>query len=158
MSDKLLDRLLRESTNVGLDVIGWRRDFHKHAEVAWTELRNGSLIVRRLLEIGKWDVKYGPELYDKNLMMGMPSPEAMGQHYERALAQGGDSGILARMRGGFTGALATLVTGDGNGPTVCFRFDIDANDLVEAEDPKHRPFAEGFASVNKGATHACGHD
>jgi metal-dependent amidase/aminoacylase/carboxypeptidase family protein len=35
---------------------------------------------------------------------------------------------------------------------------MDANDLVEAAEEKHRPFREGFASVNKGAMHACGHD
>ena len=158
LPDHLLNHLLEESSKVGPSVVGWRRDFHKHAEVAWTELRNGSLIVRRLLEIGKWDVKYGSELYDKSLMMGMPSHEVMEQHYKRALAQGADPEIVERMRGGYTGALATLVTGDGNGPTICFRFDIDANDLIEAEDPVHRPFSEGFASVNKGAMHGCGHD
>lgn len=153
-----LGHLLEDSSKIGPSVVEWRRDFHKHAEVAWTELRNGSMIVRRLLDTGKWDVKYGPDLYDRSLMMGMPSPEAMERHYRRALEQGADPEIVARMRGGFTGALATLVTGDGNGPTVCFRVDIDANDLIEAEDPAHRPYKEGFASVNRGAMHACGHD
>ncbi len=37
-------------------------------------------------------------------------------------------------------------------------FDIDANDLDEAQDVDHRPFREGFSSINKGAMHACGHD
>jgi aminobenzoyl-glutamate utilization protein A len=35
---------------------------------------------------------------------------------------------------------------------------MDANDLVEAEDANHRPAREGFASINRGAMHACGHD
>ena len=44
------------------------------------------------------------------------------------------------------------------GPVVALRVDMDANDLVEAAEEKHRPFKEGFASINKGAMHACGHD
>jgi len=35
---------------------------------------------------------------------------------------------------------------------------MDANDLTEAEDENHRPYNAGFASVNKGAMHGCGHD
>ena len=41
---------------------------------------------------------------------------------------------------------------------MALRVDMDANDLVESANEKHRPFREGFASVNKGAMHACGHD
>ena len=139
-------------------VVRFRRDFHKHAEVAWTEFRTGSLVARDLLNLGGWEVKYGPQLYEKSLMMGMPSAEALERHAGRAVAQGGDKQIIDAMRGGYTGVIATLKTGDGNGPTVAFRVDIDANDLQEAHDDKHRPFREGFASVNSNADHACGHD
>jgi aminobenzoyl-glutamate utilization protein A len=139
-------------------VVRVRRDLHKHAEVAWTEFRTGSLAARDLLNLGGWDVKYGPMLYEKSLMMGMPSEEALERHAERAIAQGGDKQIIDAMRGGYTGVVATLKTGDGDGPTVAFRVDIDANDLQEAHDEKHRPFREGFASVNDNADHACGHD
>ena len=61
------------------------------------------------------------------------------------------------MGDGFTGVLGVLETGRP-GPVVCFRFDIDSNDLIELADDSHRPFAEGFASVNDGAMHGCGHD
>ena len=44
------------------------------------------------------------------------------------------------------------------GPVVALRVDMDANDLSEATEEKHRPFKDGFSSVNKGAMHACGHD
>ena len=30
--------------------------------------------------------------------------------------------------------------------------------LVELADETHRPFSEGFASINDGAMHGCGHD
>lgn len=154
----MLDLLLKDAAEVGDTVIEWRRDFHKHAEVAWTELRTGSLIARRLLNLGAWDVKYGPDLYVKELMMGMPSKEELEGHHRRALEQGADPETIKLMRGGYTGVLATMTTGDGNGPTVAFRFDIDANDLIEAADPAHRPFRDGYSSVNKGAMHGCGHD
>ncbi len=139
-------------------VVRFRRSLHKHAEVAWTEFRTGSLVARDLLNLGGWDVRYGPALYEKSLMMGMPSAEALERHAERAIAQGGDKQIIDTMRGGYTGVVATLKVGNGNGPTVAFRVDIDANDLQEAQEDKHRPFREGFASVNPNADHACGHD
>lgn len=136
----------------------FRRDLHKYAEVAWTEFRTGSKVARDLLNLGGWDIKYGPDLYEKSLMMGMPSKEELDRHAERAIAQGGDKEIIETMRGGYTGVMATLKTGDGNGPVVGFRFDIDANDLEEAHDDQHRPHREGFDSVNPNADHACGHD
>lgn len=150
---------LRQATaEVTSRAIEWRRDLHKHAESAWTEIRTGSKIVNTLREMGIWDVQFGPGLYDSALMMGLPSPRELETHYQRAVAQGADPEIAGRMKEGHTGALATLTLGDGAGPTVCFRVDIDANDLTEAQDNKHRPFREGFSSVNEGAMHACGHD
>ena len=61
------------------------------------------------------------------------------------------------MTGGKTGVMGVMEF-DKPGPTVALRFDMDANDLVEAEDENHRPYTAGFASVNKGAMHGCGHD
>jgi aminobenzoyl-glutamate utilization protein A len=139
-------------------VVSCRRDFHKHAEVGWTEFRTGSIVARTLLDMGGWQVEYGPSIYDKSLMMGMPSEAQLEKYMQRAIAQGGDKEIIEKMRGGYTGVVATLVTGDGNGPTVAFRVDIDANDLIEAKEEKHRPYREGFASINDGAMHGCGHD
>ncbi len=44
------------------------------------------------------------------------------------------------------------------GPVIAARFDMDAVDVTETTDTNHRPVAEGFASVNEGMMHACGHD
>jgi aminobenzoyl-glutamate utilization protein A len=64
------------------------------------------------------------------------------------------------VRGGFTGVVGVL--GNGDGPTVGLRFDIDALPLRESRSPDHRPAREEFASINDGpldpAMHACGHD
>ena len=35
---------------------------------------------------------------------------------------------------------------------------MDAVDGVEDETANHRPWREGFASINRGAMHSCGHD
>lgn len=132
-----------------------RRDFHRHAETGWTEFRTASLIARRLYELGL-QVKVGPEVLDREARMGVPPLDELEAQWYRALAQGGDPEFLEMMRGGFTGVVGILDWGPG--PVVGLRFDIDALDLVESKDLDHRPVAEGFASINEGATHACGHD
>ena len=88
--------------------------------------------------------------------MGRPSEEVIAGHIERALSQGADPAWIKKM-GGYTGAAGVLDTGRP-GPVTAFRFDIDAVDVSEARDEKHRPFREGFASKNAGAMHSCGHD
>jgi aminobenzoyl-glutamate utilization protein A len=61
------------------------------------------------------------------------------------------------MHDGKTGVMGVMKFTEP-GPVVALRFDMDANDVIEAEDEGHRPFREGFVSVNKGAMHACAHD
>jgi aminobenzoyl-glutamate utilization protein A len=133
-----------------------RRDFHKHAEAAWTEFRTASIVAKTLQGLG-FRALVGEEVVDGSAMMGVPAPAELERQVERALAQGGDKGWVEKMRGGKTGVVGVMKFAKP-GPTVALRVDMDANDLVESDDPKHRPVREGFASVNKGAMHACGHD
>ena len=135
--------------------IGYRRDFHKYPEAGWTEFRTAAIVVEKLQAMG-YEVKYGPEAVAKEDMMGVPSPEELKQHMERAINQGANPEIVKKMEGGLTGVVAQLKCGEG--PTVALRFDMDANDISEAQDEKHRPFREGFASENPKVMHACGHD
>jgi aminobenzoyl-glutamate utilization protein A len=134
----------------------WRRDFHKYAEPGWTEFRTTSKIIHVLRDLG-WDMVYGPELHVADERLGVPSAEVLAAARERAVAQGGDPELVEAMGDGFTGVLGILKTGRP-GPVVCFRVDIDSNDLNENPSDEHRPTAEGFASVNAGAMHGCGHD
>ena len=60
--------------------------------------------------------------------------------------------------GGIAAAGVIGIIKCGEGPTVAMRFDIDALGVIEDQDDGHRPAAEGFASVNYGMMHACGHD
>lgn len=133
-----------------------RREFHKYAETAWTEFCTATIIADTLAELG-YQVFTGAEVVDEHAMMGVPSAAQLDRQVERALAQGAKRQWVEKMRGGKTGVVG-IIKCDRPGPTVGLRFDIDANDVVEAEEEKHRPAKEGFASVNRGATHACGHD
>ena len=42
--------------------------------------------------------------------------------------------------------------------TIALRFDIDCVNVTETRSPEHIPNKEGFASINDGFMHACGHD
>lgn len=136
-------------------VIAYRRDFHKYPEVGWTEFRTASIIADKLQSLG-YTVRLGEQAVVKADMMGVPSEAELARHMERAVRQGAKPELVQAMAGGLTGLIAELKCGEG--PTVALRFDIDANDIQEVLDEKHFPFRSGFASVNAGAMHACGHD
>ena len=137
------------------ELIACRRDFHKHAETGWFEMRTSSIIARKLTDLG-YEVLTGEDVCDKDARMGVPSDKELEEGYERAIAQGADPEFVERTRGGMTGVIGILRCGEG--PTVAMRFDIDALGVFESDEPDHKPAAEGFASINYGSMHACGHD
>ncbi len=133
-----------------------RRDLHKHPESGWTEFRTASMAIKKMQELG-YTITMGEKAVCREAMMGVPSADALRAHMERAIAQGADPELVAKMEGGMTGFWADMDFG-GEGPFLAVRFDMDCNDVSECADADHRPNVEGFASVNKGAMHACGHD
>ncbi|SRR5690554_4488049 len=150
-----MDRIKELVMSLEDKVIEYRRSFHKHPEPGWTEFRTASTVVEKLQSLG-YEVKYGKDAVIKEDMMGVPSDEDLAKFMERAISQGANPEIVKKMEGGLTGVIAELKCGEG--PTFAFRFDMDSNDIDEARDEKHRPFREGFSSVNEKAMHACGHD
>lgn len=144
LADGMADRLTAQ-----------RQDFHKYAETGWFEMRTTSIIARHLTNLG-YEVLLGEAVCHRETRMGVPSDEELEAHYALALKQGADPEFLPYTKGGMTGVVGILRCGEG--PTIAMRFDIDALGVVEADEPEHRPAAEGFASVNRGAMHACGHD
>lgn len=136
--------------------IARRRDFHRYAEVGWTEFRTASIVAEKLSALG-YEVLTGDEVIDSANMMGVPGINELNQHAKRAIEQGANPKWVARMEGGKTGVIGILKF-EKPGPTIALRFDLDANDANEAESSNHRPYCERFSSVNKGAMHACGHD
>lgn len=135
-----------------------RQDFHRHAESGWLEVRTCSKIAEHLEKLGYTDIRMGEDVILADARMGLPDLAQLDMAYERALLQGADPRLAEKFRGGFTGIVAVLDTGRP-GPVVAFHYCIDALRIVECADPeRHRPAREGFASVNAGEMHACGHD
>jgi aminobenzoyl-glutamate utilization protein A len=148
--------IIRLARGLSGATVARRRDLHKHAEAAWTEFRTASIVATTLQRLG-FEVLIGEQVVDGPSMMGVPSQAELARQVDRAVGQGADKAWVDRMAGGKTGVVGIL-RANRPGPTVALRVDMDANDLVEAEDSTHRPAREGFASVNRGAMHACGHD
>ncbi|MFN2284862.1 MAG: amidohydrolase, partial [Anaerolineae bacterium] len=151
----MIDRINGLAEALASKLVIYRRDFHRYAESGWMEFRTASLVARRLAELG-FDVCVGREVMCDEARMGLPEPKTLNAAWERAVAQGGDPAYLEALREGFTGVVGVLRNGDG--PTVGLRFDMDALDIQESAAETHRPAREGFASVNDGVAHACGHD
>lgn len=151
MQDQI-EKLVNQQTS---NLIACRRDLHRHAESGWTEFRTTSIIATTLKELG-YEIKMGEEIICRESMMGVPSEEELKQQMVRAIEQGADPDLVEKMTGGLTGVVGELNCGEG--PLLALRFDIDANDISEANDDKHRPFREGFSSINSNVMHACGHD
>lgn len=137
------------------EMVSVRRDFHKYAETGWLEMRTASIIARKLKNLG-YEVLIGEDVCERDARMGVPSDEVLKAAYERAVSQGADPEFVKATEGGFTGVIGILRCGEG--PTVGMRFDIDALGVNESTDEDHLPARDGYASVNAGSMHACGHD
>ena len=132
-----------------------RRDLHTYAEPGWCEIRTSSIIAKRLADLG-YQVLTGPDVCLAEARMGLPSQEQLDKEYQRALDQGAIQPYAEQAKDGFTGVIGILDCGEG--PTIGMRFDIDALGVFEDKSMEHLPTKEGFASVNDGVMHACGHD
>ncbi len=136
-------------------VIAYRRDFHKYPEIGWTEFRTSSKIAEILMALG-YEVKLGRKILKEEAIMGLPTQQEILNEIERAITEGANPEIIEMMenRPGVVGILHT----DKPGPTVAFRFDMDALSITEAQDDEHIPYKENFSSIHDGIMHACGHD
>ncbi len=132
-----------------------RRDFHKFAEDAWCEYRTTAQIAQYLRRIGV-PCKLGVGNMAEQFAYNRPEKETLEKAKKRAEEQGVPKELIEEI-GDFTGVTAVIDSGKP-GKTYALRFDIDALTLTESKTESHRPWTEGFASVNDGACHACGHD
>lgn len=142
--------------NLASKVIQWRRDFHQYPETGFFEMRTASIVAATLDELG-FSLQLGKEVMNEEYCMGRPSEEEIGDHVKWAKANGANLDYLKHFEEGYTGIVATWDTGR-EGPTIAFRFDMDALDIHESEDDKHFPNIEGFRSTIHNKMHACGHD
>jgi aminobenzoyl-glutamate utilization protein A len=135
----------------------WRRDLHSRPETAWTEFRTAALAARHLLDLG-YTVRLGQQALDPAFLGPRPDEHTLRAAQERAVREGADPELVARMDGGYPALWADLPCSGEAGPRLAFRFDMDANSIQESVEPGHRPCREGFASLHPGCMHACGHD
>lgn len=136
-----------------------RRDLHQYPEAAWMEYRTAALAARHLLNLG-YTVTMGEDAVQAEARLNPPDAVRSVGARERAVSQGADPALVARMGDGFTGLWGDLRCPDDAavGPLVALRFDMDCNAVVECADADHLPAREGFASRHHGCMHACGHD
>lgn len=138
------------------DVINLRRELHQHPEVGFTEFWTASKVVERLQSLD-FKVLYGSEALDANSRKGVPSQEELDHAYNRAITDGANANILKKMEGGLTAVVGTL-EGEKPGPTIAFRFDMDALPVHESSKDSHLPKKNNFRSMYEGNMHACAHD
>lgn len=143
------------SKNLEQKLTAYRRYFHKHPEVGWTEFRTSCKVAEILMALG-YEVKLGNQILEEAAIMGLPNQTTILAAMDRAQKEGANPDILKQMdsRPGVVGILHT----GKPGPTIAFRFDMDAINIQEAQDKEHRPYREGFSSIHEGIMHACGHD
>ncbi len=137
-------------------VIGWRRDFHQFPETGFLEMRTASIVASILDELG-FDLSMGKSVMSIEHCMGKPDDEVTKEHYQWAMENGAKQDYIENFSDGYTGIVATLDTGI-EGPTIAYRFDMDALDIHESELDSHTPKQEGFGSKLPHKMHACGHD
>jgi len=133
-----------------------RRDLHARPEAGWKEFRTTALVAEELDELG-YEVHLGEAAVAADARLGVPADDEIEAAMERAREEGAPEAYLDRT-GGITGLVAERTFGDGTGPAVGVRIDIDALERAEATDDDHRPAREGFASTHPEEMHACGHD
>ena len=137
-------------------LIQWRRDFHRHPEQGFLEIRTASIVAQTLETLG-FQLAVGKEVMDEQSCMGKPTLAQTAEHVQWAKEHGAVEQFLSAFEEGYTGIVATLHTGR-TGPTIAFRFDMDALPIFESAKQDHVPTKEGFRSIADGSMHACGHD
>ncbi|MEG9487673.1 M20 family metallo-hydrolase [Mannheimia indoligenes] len=135
-------------------LIELRREFHKFPETGWSEFWTTSKIAD-YLEAIDFQILLGKEIIHPDFVRGR-NKAIVEKGIQRAINYGANPKWLDKMDG-YTGCVAVFDSGKP-GKTIALRFDIDCVDVSETKSPKHRANQLGFASVNEGEMHACGHD
>lgn len=133
-----------------------RRDLHKYPEAGWKEFRTTAYIAEELDERG-YIIHLGDDAVNTDERLGVPADDEIQRARVRALDEGAPETYLEQM-GNITGLVAEKTFGEGQGPVIGIRVDMDALEMTETSDPDHRPANEGFASRHPDEMHACGHD
>lgn len=144
------------SEKVAPSVVKYRRDIHKHPEGPLCEYRTASKVIERLKELG-YEVYYGDDTNNMEAVrQTLPPDKDSDAEMQRAIRDGADPELVAKMKYGKTGVMGVLRCGEG--PVVGVRCDMDAVHVEEFDGEGHIPTEEGFHSIYPEWNHACGHD
>ena len=136
--------------------VEWRRQLHRHAQPGWLEFYATGFIAEKLSAWG-YDIFLGPQIIAPDKSMFVPPPDVMEREYARTLDSGIKEEYLRPAKGGLTGVVGVL-KGNGEGPVIAFRFDIDALEIMESPEQACRAVEGGYISECPGYAHMCGHD
>ena len=139
-----------------LDVVELRREFHRHPETAFREVRTAARVAEVLTELGV-EPRLGEQVMSTDGVVDYPTPEQLDASADRASSTGADAAWVSRVREAGT-ALVADIAGSRPGPVWALRCDTDALPITESDEASHVPTAQGFASAFAGTMHACGHD
>lgn len=147
---------MMEKENLAAQLIAWRRDFHQYPETGFLEMRTASIVASILDGLG-FDLQLGKEVMSEQDCMGKPDEKLTNEHLHWALNNGANKNYIEHFSKGYTGIVATMNT-ERIGPTIAYRFDMDALDIDESDAVDHFPHQKGFKSKRPNKMHACGHD
>lgn len=135
-------------------LVKWRREFHRFPEIGWSEFWTTSRIADYLEDLGCFEIFLGKQIINPEFVRGRKQAVV-----DKGLANAKpmEPMKMARKMEGYTGCVALFDSGK-LGKTIALRFDIDCVNVTETHSPEHIPNKEGFASINDGFMHACGHD
>ncbi len=136
------------------DLVDRRREIHRVPETGWNEFVSTARAATILGALG-FTVRVGREFLSIDHVRGRNKHEVL-EAEKNAHQCGVTATMLARM-GGLTGCIATFDTGRP-GKHIAIRVELDAIRMTEPTSPEHLPCREGFASIEPGVMHACGHD
>jgi aminobenzoyl-glutamate utilization protein A len=125
-------------------------------ELGFSEFRTASKIVEILASL-RYEVLYGKDAIDSKSRWAVPSDQELEKAYNLAINNGANPNVIKEMKDGDT-AVIGILEGKSDGPTVAFRFDMDALPIQECKEYDHVPTKLGFQSKTNGMMHACGHD
>lgn len=153
-----MDKIANEALSAQDELVSLRRKFHAYPESGWATFYTTCVIAARLKELG-FSLKLGKSVVVPHKRMGLASANQLKRAKDLAkerLSQS-EAEFLPLLEDGLTGLVAELDTKRA-GKNIGFRFDIDAVDVIESDEPSHKPAKEGFNAKGASCMHACGHD
>jgi aminobenzoyl-glutamate utilization protein A len=142
-------------------LVALRREFHRHAELPFLEVRTAARVLAELGDIADSaadavTVRWGREAMRADAVADYPDQATRERAGDAAVAAGADPEVVRRVVDQGTAVIADI-TGNRPGPSWAVRFDVDALPITESADADHPPAAGGFR-CEAGTMHACGHD